>query len=112
MMSETSARASRLARWLGSLKRNGLTGRRAPPSTAEDAPGGVIGGRDAWAGGGIEGEVGAAGGAGGGAGRAEGAAGIGVGVSATGPVNGLGAGGGVGVTDAADVPGAAGGLLD
>src|SRR2546423_7903643 len=105
MVSERSRRESRLARGLGSLERNGLTERRAPPSTAEEAPGGVIGGRDAWAGGGIEGEVGAAGGAGG----AEDAAGIGVGVLATGPVNGLG--GGVGVTDGADVPGAAGGLL-
>src|SRR5438046_6431810 len=46
MMSETSARASRLARWFGSLDRNGLRGRRAPPSPiAGDAPGGVAGGR-------------------------------------------------------------------
>jgi len=45
MMSETSARASLLARWLGSLERNGLSGRRAPPSPiAGDAPGGVAGG--------------------------------------------------------------------
>src|SRR5258706_3877152 len=32
MMSETRARASLLARWLGSLERNGFRGRRAPPS--------------------------------------------------------------------------------
>ena len=45
-MSETRARASRFARWSGSLERNGLSGRRAPPSPiAGDAPGGVAGGR-------------------------------------------------------------------
>jgi len=42
MMSETSARASRFARWSGSLERNGLTGRRAP--LAGDATDGVAGG--------------------------------------------------------------------
>src|SRR5690349_3268081 len=43
MMSETSARASRFARWLGSLERNGFTGRRAPASATDgEAPGGVI----------------------------------------------------------------------
>src|SRR5258705_10527767 len=31
-MSETRARASRFARWLGSFDRNGLSGRLAPPS--------------------------------------------------------------------------------
>src|SRR5947199_366783 len=45
MMSDTSARARRLARWFGSLERNGLTGLRAPPSpTAGDGEGGVAGG--------------------------------------------------------------------
>src|SRR5450759_367160 len=45
-MSETRARASLLARWFGSLERNGLSGRRGPPSPAAgDAPGGFAGGR-------------------------------------------------------------------
>src|SRR5450759_2299881 len=46
MMSETRARASLLARWFGSLERNGLSGRRGPPSAATGmAPGGFAGGR-------------------------------------------------------------------
>src|SRR5450759_600392 len=46
MMSETRARASLLARWFGSLERNGLSGRRGPPSPATGmAPGGFAGGR-------------------------------------------------------------------
>src|SRR6266513_395272 len=46
MMSETSARASRFARWFGSFDRKGLSGRRAPPSeTGDDAAGGVLLGR-------------------------------------------------------------------
>jgi hypothetical protein len=46
MMSETRARASLLARWLGSLERNGLRGRRAPPSAlAGDELGAGAGGR-------------------------------------------------------------------
>src|SRR2546423_2202770 len=111
MMSETRARASRLARWLGSLERNGFTGRRAPASpTAVDAPGGVIGGRGAGGVGGIEAVV--AGCIGGGAGRAGGAPGVGGGVPATEPVNGRGAAGGIDVADGDDVVGAAGGLLD
>src|SRR5690349_5988080 len=57
MMSETSARARRFARWLGSLERNGFSGRRdAASPTAADAPAGVIGGRGVWAAG--AGEVG------------------------------------------------------
>ena len=47
-MSETRARASRLARWFGSFERNGLRGRLAPPSpgeTAGKAPAGVTGDR-------------------------------------------------------------------
>src|SRR5437868_3035239 len=46
MISDTNARASRFARWFGSLDRKGLSGRRAPPSPiAGAAPGGVAGGR-------------------------------------------------------------------
>jgi hypothetical protein len=46
MMSETRARASLLARWLGSLERNGFRGRRAPPSPATgDGVGAEVGGR-------------------------------------------------------------------
>jgi hypothetical protein len=37
MMSETSARASRLARWLGSFERKGLSGRLAPASEGAGA---------------------------------------------------------------------------
>ena len=46
-MSETRARASRFARWLGSLERKGLSGRRAPPSAliAEEPEDGVTTGR-------------------------------------------------------------------
>src|SRR5216110_1055015 len=48
MMSDTSARASRFARWFGSLDKKGLSGRRVPPSpTAGAAPGGVPGRRAA-----------------------------------------------------------------
>src|SRR3954470_10427668 len=48
MMSETSARARRLARWLGSFERNGLSGRRAaasPPldGVGDDGVGGLLG---------------------------------------------------------------------
>src|SRR6478672_3764071 len=46
MMSETRARASRLARWSGSLDRNGFSGRRAPLSPPDwGTLGGVAGGR-------------------------------------------------------------------
>ena len=38
-MSETRARASLLARWLGSFDRNGLSGRRAPSPVAGDGDG-------------------------------------------------------------------------
>ena len=110
MMSETRARASRLARWLGSLERNGFTGRRAPPSpTAVDAPGGVIGGRGVGAAGGIDAL--AAGGVGGDAGRGVGA-GVGAEVVALGPVNGLGAADGIDVAAGEDDVGGAGGLLE
>src|SRR6478672_7203104 len=46
MMSDTSARASLFARWFGSLERNGLRGRLAPPSfvAGAGAEGGVGGG--------------------------------------------------------------------
>src|SRR2546423_15608344 len=106
MMSETRARASRLARWLGSLERNGFTGRRAPASpTPVDAPGGVIGGPGVGGAGGIEALV--AGCIGAGAGRAGGAAGVGVGGPATGPVDGRGAPGGGLVAAGSAVGGAA-----
>src|ERR1700681_2525266 len=60
MMSETRARASLLARWSGSLERNGFRGRRAPPSVAAgDEVGAGAGGRAA---GGLDGRPGAAGG--------------------------------------------------
>ena len=48
MMSETRARASLLARWFGSLDRNGFSGRRDPLSPAKGgATGGLAGGRGA-----------------------------------------------------------------
>src|SRR5688572_8563744 len=50
MMSDTRARASRLARWLGSFERNGLRGRLAPLSPTRGADGGVPGARDGVAG--------------------------------------------------------------
>ncbi|MDP9202424.1 MAG: hypothetical protein M3P26_10910 [Gemmatimonadota bacterium] len=39
-MSDTRARASLFARWLGSFERNGLSGRLAPPSLAAPGPDG------------------------------------------------------------------------
>src|SRR5687768_4747891 len=44
-MSDTRARASLLARWLGSFERKGLRGRLVPPSVAGTLDGGVPGGR-------------------------------------------------------------------
>src|SRR5712671_2134455 len=51
MMSETRARASLLARWLGSLERNGFRGRRAPPSPVAGDESGVGAGGPGLAGG-------------------------------------------------------------
>src|SRR5688572_6259990 len=49
-MSDTRARASLFARWLGSFERNGLRGRLAPPSPASEPDGGVAGARGGAAG--------------------------------------------------------------
>lgn len=92
MISETSALASRLARWSGSLDKNGLSGRLAPggvlvlTADGEGAGEGVSGGENG---------VGAAGATGACALAVTGAAGRGGGTygGVTGGVNAVGAGG-------------------
>ena len=114
MMSDTSARASRLARWFGSFDRNGFSGRRAPLSpigvdalgvaigrdggaTREDVAGGTYGGAEGPEDGRLDGAAGdglkdVAGGAGvnGGAAGGKGGGGGGGGVNSGNPETGDG----------------------